>query len=368
MNRQNNMYNPRKSGVYAVPETVDLRQKAKETKGSNRTIMVIALILVWVVISVLIMLKMMNKIYIRIPFFIGSLYLLMIIIRVAIYNEGEVSNNFEYLLENDFEIQPDIFWDIYDIREGPVPIVSYTNGLRGVFIRFEKDVVVGKGDHARFKHYDGISNMMNAAMRNGLITVTIDTMDAVANEVDMGPMYEFIENSDIAPLKGTLEQCYAFGRNLMEASYSKTDVMLFLTRGTIQELEAGYKAVQAAAEGANYHRSTLLGKDDIQSLAQSIFNLEHFSINNAIKETLTKIQSTIIRPIKVIDDNGVELETINNYTWDRSHLEDQDNNVKGTNKNNDDFLEIIDETGLDIFDEETNILDTKPKSRRRKNR
>lgn len=358
-NRETSIYTPVETSTYKVPDTITM-QKKKPEAAKNKWITILLSFAVWVLMTGLILYKLAKPIYITGPLVIASMYGFILLVRYVFLNEAAVSESMEYYLENDFLVQPDAYWNIYDIEDKAPYVVSYINGMRGVFLRLHKDAVVGKGSDARYKHYKGVELMYREALSRGLYIVNIDIMSEVAEDVDLEPLYEFFGDSDIPLLQGVMDDIIGYSKRLMTAQYAKNDIMLLLGRGTRQELEDGYRAVIAAARESNYHKVTFEDKSDIQQLAKSIYNLEQFSINDAMRDTLSSLAVGIIKPIRVEDLDGTVLETFGEFSWDLAaklaQAQAKGRQVKAEPTLDDVLASQYSGEAMDIFDEQTGFI------------
>lgn len=352
---EGSIYTPERADIYAKPETIDFPKKS-ETMEKNKILTIMLVALIWFGVLAVLLVNINQHWVILTVLGLAGTYGFVLLVRYVFYDETKVSESMEYLLANDFNIKSDAYWAIYEISDHKPHVVSYINGLRGVFLSLHKDVVVGKGSAARYNHYDGVEKMYRAALSRGMYLVSLDVMNEVQNDVDFTPMYEFIAESDMPVLRDLMEEVMGYNQALMTEQYSKNDVLLLLTRGTIQELEDGYRAVIAAAKESNYHKVTFCDKSEIQGLAKNLFNLEQFSINDALADTLTKVSTHLIQPIRVEDTEGNELEKLGTFSWDLNAKLIRRTKPDATKAQSKD-VPVTPDILVDVFEDKTGVLD-----------
>lgn len=244
--------------------------------------------------------------YIKYPVSLLLIYLFVFFLRFFVFREGRLSDAFETMKEKDYQQSTNIFWNIYDIKTKPPYIVHYANGLKGVFVRFDKDVIVGKEDYMEYRHFEGISNMYNEAHKLGLDMVSIDYMDSVGNDERMSKVHTTASNVTNPDLKAILISLYSNLEHEMQLDYTSFDVYLFTTRDKEEDLWYNVRQVIEYGLKANFKSYSLIKPEDLRKMAQVMMNLETFSLTQAEKEVISSTLSQRIRPIKVINDDGSE--------------------------------------------------------------
>lgn len=344
-------YRPTNSTTYRIPDTIDFPRKVSD-KRNGKVATSLAILLLWLTILILLLYNLSFPFYITIPLFFVGMYLYILIIRFLVYEEVKISDSMEYLLENDFNIEADVFWGIFDIEDKKPFVVSYINGFKGVFLQLHKDITVGKGNDVRYKHYKGVEKMYRTAFMRDLYLVSLDTMREVEEDVDLSPVYDFINDTDQPILRDMLEEVLGYNQSLMSKHFSQNDILLVLShQGSTQDLIDGCRDIIEASEDSNYHKVTYCTRDDVQSLAKSLYNLETFSINEAVKDTLSKVSRSIIVPIQVEDTQGNLLEKINLFTWEQKGTQPTQVIVEDETQLQNEDVELV-----DLFDNKTGVL------------
>lgn len=305
-----------------IPAQMDLRQKTIQT-DNNKRLMVFVFILGWLVLMGLLLWKVFLTPVRRILTVLIGSWLMMRVIRFVIYDEASVSDSFEYLLKNDYQVFPDVYWGTYEIDNKSPYVVSYNTGLKGIFVEFHKDVVVGKGPEARYAHYAGIEQMYRTALARGIMMVSLDLMSDINRNVDLSDMHKFSENSDIKSLETLMARVISFTENRLKGLNDRADIILFLTRGNKTELMEVVRDIIHVSTQANYHAATYLDRRQIQELAKTLYNLEAFSINEALRDSLHADETMTIKAVELLDASGNIKEKYSKWSWELAGAQDK---------------------------------------------
>lgn len=297
--------------------------------------------------------------YIKIPLSLIFIYLYLFFIRFFVFREGRLSDAYETMIKEDYKLSTNSFWGIYDISKKPPYIVYYANGQKGIFVRFDKDVIVGKEDYMEYRHFEGISDMYNVAHTLGLNMVNVDYMDSVGNDPRMESVHAVASNVSNPDLKAILVSIYSNLDQEMALDYTSFDVYLFTTREREEDLWYNVRQVIEYGLKANYKSYSLINPEELRKMAQAIMNLEDFSLIEAEKEVIKSTLNTRIRPIKVIRSDGTT-QIINKTSAELLMDQEKRRSEKQTNKKTGNKTNKDNKTGtgdlVDLF-EATSALD-----------
>jgi hypothetical protein len=238
--------------------------------------------------------------YVKYPLALLLIYAYLFFLRYFVFREGRISDAYETMIENDYRVSTNMFWNIYDVSKTAPYIVYFANGLKGIFIRFDKDVIVGKEDYMEYKHFEGIADMYNVAHTLKLDMVNIDYMDSVGNDPRMDKMRAVAVNASNPELKAILTSIYANLEHEMSLDYTSFDVYLFTSRGREEDLWYNVRQVIEYGLKANYKSYSLIPPEELRKMAQAIFNIQDFSLNDAMKEVINSTLNNRVRPIRLI--------------------------------------------------------------------
>lgn len=294
---------------------------SKRSEGSmeTKTLVLVILAATFVFIMSLIGLITGNLAwYFSYPLAIVSIYLYAFFLRFFIFKEGRVSDAYESMKSRDLRASTNAIWNIYHVSKKEPYVVYYANGLKGIFIRLNKDVIVGKEDNLSFRHFEGVSAMYNTAHTLNLDIVMIDYMDSIGNDSRMASVHRVASNASNPELKAVLTSIYSNLENEMSKDYTSYDVYLFTTRGREEDLWYKVKQVIEIGLNANYKSYSLMPAREIRLATEALFNLEEFSINEAQDEVVNATLTSLVKPIKLIRSDG----TVEVYNKTRKEMED----------------------------------------------
>lgn len=257
-----------------IPISFDIVNKLN-IRGSY-VFKVLALLGIWVFTSFIVMYKSMGVMFYVYPVlsFIGMMY----IIRFWVFREKYFMKKREELVENDYMFPTDLMWGIYDIKTTFPYTVYYKNGIKGVFIAFEKDITIGKGEHNQFYHHEAIGEAYRYMLNNRVNCVHIDYMDTVGKDERLDWLIDKAYKTSNDDLRKLMVYCYDYMQSKMDKLYTSYDVYCFYTKEDEKEFIYKVQKIINYFLQANYTSAVVLDRDKIGDLVKSLFNLDDFSV------------------------------------------------------------------------------------------
>lgn len=292
-----------------IPITFDYKGGRNENKR-NKILLTVIVSLIAIILMVGIMTNDDNPLYKR---FIIDIIILLVVttfIRFFVLKETVYSDIYESLKEVDFMPDSSCFWKIYDINYDYPYICHYTNGLKGIFVRMEKDVVVGKSDTVMYDHFEGISEAYNRASSMNINMYHIDYMDNVGNDPRLKQMYDDLKDVDNPDMQDVLLDIYQNLQEEMSRDYSSFDTYVFFTRDKLENFIYNVQAICGEMLGGNFLSYKVLDTNGIRQSCMALFNLHEFSVINASETLLKNSSHAGIVPISVEHGDGT-VEKIN---------------------------------------------------------
>lgn len=316
---------PRKNAMSVqIPFTFDGGYK-NNSLSNDKFILAAGILLVWFITAIvsIVTAQGINKLlYPVLSFVIVSFFIRFFILRESYYKKKR-----EELVENNYLYDYNIFWDIFEVTSSYPHICRYSNGMKAIFVQFDKDVVVGQDDDNDFYHYEAISDAYMQMSKRGINCVHIDYMDTVGKDDRMDSLFDMANETENSDLRKVLIRVFENVMDTMERSYASYDVYCFMYNGKEEIFWDELKIVIESFNQANYIRHRILGKDEISELVKSVMNLDRFSVNRASEKLFEEVGGTsYIRPIWV--ERGYERQILNKT---REEIEEE-RNVKEVEK------------------------------------
>lgn len=286
----------------SIPITFDYKGGRNENK-KNKIILTIILILVDIIgITGTIMSD--NEFYKKVVIVAGIFYVVLLLLRYFVFHERYYSDIYETLKEMDFTPNVTTIWKIFDIDYTYPYIAYFKNGSKGIFVKMEKDAVTGKGDTARFDHYEAISEAYNKAHALNMDIRHIDYMDNVGNDSRLQELYDNLKEVKNPDMEDMLIDIYQNLQNEMSLNYASFDIYLFISRDKIDNFVYNMQSVCNTMIGGNFITYRALNRSDIRSVCMALFNLHDFSVTDSCEEVLHGDQHRGIIPISLIHSDG----------------------------------------------------------------
>ncbi len=302
----------RNSDIIQTPLTFDVKGGGRIESEKVSYLWLFLIILFWVFSSIFIGVAAEGFLVFIYPFV--SFFLLSYIVRFILFREIYFKNKRKELIENEYLYNHDIFWNIYDIDNNYPYICSFKNGKKGVFVAFDKDVIVGKDSDYDYNHYEAISNAYQFMLKRGIEAIHIDYMDVVGKDDRLEGLFERANRTKNNDLKKLVIRMYDYIEFTMNRTYASYDVYCFYSSYRSDLFWDDLQSVLEQFKQANYIRTRVLNKDDIGLLVKSLINIEEFSVNKAIDSVFKKkLKTNYINPIWVEKDGN---KTILNKTFE----------------------------------------------------
>lgn len=228
-----------------------------------------------------------------------ALFGLSYIVRYLIFKERFYRARRKTLLENDFMFDHTVFWNAYDISYRYPHFVTFENGAKGLFIAFDKGVVIGKGQDSDFYHHEALTEAYQQVLNRGMEMVHIDYMDVVGKDRRMDNLFKLAEKATNPDIRKVLTRMYDHTDYLMNTSYASYDVYAFTFRGREEQFWFEMEQCLNFFLRANYLRSRVLDRDGITQLVETTMNVQEFSVNRA-NDAIFKKLNFITEYIKTI--------------------------------------------------------------------
>lgn len=203
-------------------------------------------------------------------------------LRYAFIGEHTWKKNFLELNDNDYQYDYSLFWNIYDTSTTEPTFFFHTTGNNSLFVAFDKDVVVGKGDDSGFDHYEAISDAYNLLSKKGIVCTHIDYMDNVGKDVRLMEMMDEVSHTcKSEDLKNCVLDMYEYMQWYMSDTFTDYDVYCFTSKMRIDLMLDELTPVLSAMLAGNYIRYRILDRQDVRALVSSVYALPDFSVTRS---------------------------------------------------------------------------------------
>lgn len=310
-----------------IPITFDYKGGRHEN-SKNKVIMTTVTIILGTVFIVGIALNDQMDLWKRILIDLLIFYGALLFLRYVVFKELYYSDIYENLKAIDFQPPTTTLWKIFDIDYEYPYICYYKNGIKGIFVRMEKDAVTGKGENACFNHYEAISDAYNLAYSLNMDIRHIDYMDNVGNDSRLQDLYDNLKDVENPDMEEMLIDIYTNLQNEMSLNYASFDIYLFLTRDKTENFVYNMQKVCSTMLGGNFITYRVLNRIDIRSVCMALFNLHDFSVTDACEEVLNDDAHKDIVPIRVFHEDG-SVEKLNETQEEkRIRLQEQERRMR----------------------------------------
>ena len=201
-----------------------------------------------------------------------------------------------------------VFWNIFDIPKSYPYILSFSSGVYGLCVRFNKAEVIGKPENDSEHHYTALADAYNLMDRLGVQATHIDYMDSVGTDSRISEMYKDIDACSNTDLKKLVGHIYGNVQEIMKQSFASYDIYMFTANESINRFSSDMLDIIHAFTLANYSSATVLGKSDINYLVSHLYNIKDFSASVACEQVFNQASATQYLRVLSTSKDGVVTE------------------------------------------------------------
>lgn len=260
-----------------------------------------------------------NAFYIKIPLAVAVAFGFSWIIRYIFLKERVKKEAYKGMIANDYKRDYKVFWGIYKVEDLHPYYCRFRNGRSGLYIRLNKDVILGKYSESEYQHYEAIADAYNLAGAGKVQMVHIDYMDNVGTDERLEESFIALEDVSNPDLKDLLTDIYSYQQSNMNGRVTTFDVYAFMWTGNDITAWNTISRILNCFLEANYRSYQILNERDLRELTKVVFNLNDFSISDASAHAFESIGTAVITPISITDAEGNV--TILNKTSDEKAAE-----------------------------------------------
>lgn len=238
-------------------------------------------------------------------FGILEIFAVSLIVRFFLLNEGKIRKEYLELEKDDYAFSTKNMWGIYEIsNQDPYYYCRFRNGMSGLFVRLNKDVILGKYSDSEFEHYEAIADALNLAGADQVKICHIDYMDNVGTDERL--VKSFVELGQVTnpDVKDVLTDIFSYQQHQMMRRVTTFDIYLFKWTGSdINALNTIQRILNCFLE-ANYRSYHVLNQNDLREFTKILFNLHEFSTVDAMLNVFSGDTYNGVKPIEKITSDG----------------------------------------------------------------
>lgn len=288
-----------------LPVTFDYSGGRRDSKKS-KTLWAVIVGIIGLIVGIGIIFNKDGNPAVNIILGIIVLYLVAILIRFGFLKEGKIRKEYITLMDDDYQCKTNNIWGIYDISSQYPYYCRFRNGKSGLFIRLNKDVILGKYSESEYEHYEAIGDALNLAGASRVQICHIDYMDNVGTDERLEESFINLSEVKNPDIKDVLTDMFSYLQNQMMLRVTTFDVYLFLWNGSDIGAWNTIQRILSCFLEANYRSYHILDRSDLRELPKTLFNLHDFSVVDATSHAFATSDYSGVVPIKKILPDGEE--------------------------------------------------------------
>ena len=227
------------------------------------------------------------------------------ILRYALIGEHRFRKGYVALKEKNNTFNYSLFWNIYDTSTTSPTFFYHRTLQNSIFVAFDKDVIVGKGDDSDFAHYDALSEAYNLLSKKGIMCTHIDYMDNVGKDNRLQEVMDELQSCPAQGLRDRVYDIYEYMQYYMSDTFSDYDVYCFTANMRTDLLYDELEPVFNAFMNANYIRYRVLDRQDVRGLVAAVMGIPDFSVTRTCDNLFVDSGATNVIKIIWTEKNGV---------------------------------------------------------------
>lgn len=287
----------------SLPVTFDYSGGRKDSNKS-RFVWSIILGIIGIIVAIGILTSEDGMFIVNLVLSILWLCLISFIIRFPMMKEGRLRREYIKMHDNNYKYDIKNIWGIYAIDEMYPNYCRFRNGQSGLFVRLNKDVILGKYSDSEYEHYEAIADALNLAGSGQVRVCHIDYMDNVGSDERLEECFVRLGEVKNQDLKELLTDTYSYLQQQMMDRVTTFDVYLFMWNGSDISAWNMIQRILACFLEANYRSYHVLNQYDLRELMKTVNNLHDFSVVNAMSNAFVVSDYNGVVPINKVDSVG----------------------------------------------------------------
>lgn len=232
-------------------------------------------------------------------------YFSFLFIRYVVLREHKLRKEYYSQIDTDHELSLQDIWGIYEIDGEGLKVCHFRNGKKAIFVKLEKDVIVGRDSDSEFMHYEAIADAYNKAYEVKAVPIHINLMSYVGKDERIDGLYANAGKCSNPDVRVALNSVYSNLESQLLDETSTFDIYCFIYSSS--ETDYVYKTREILTEllKANYMGYIPLGDLELRDLVVDLFNLNKFSVVSAMQDALADSEYSIVVPIELRSPSGV---------------------------------------------------------------
>ena len=229
-----------------------------------------------------------------------------LVLRFGFLREAGIRRRYIELIDRDYQNSSSDIWGIYDVSGQYPYYCRFRNGKSGLFVRLNKDVILGKYSESEYEHYEAIGDALNLAGASRVQICHVDYMDNVGTDERLEESFVGLSNVANPDVKEVLTDIFTYLQDQMMLRVTTFDVYLFLWKGSDISAWNTIQRILSCFLEANYRSYHVLDSTDLRDLAKTLFNLHDFSVVEATSHAFVTEDYSGVVPISLILPDGSE--------------------------------------------------------------
>lgn len=299
-----NMMQPKKGDIKInLPVTFDYNGGG-QTYNRTRLIWALLLGVIGFLVGVGVIFSSKGYAFVNLLLGLSIMVVVSLIVRFPILKEHIVRNDMVKLLDSDYKYSTESFWGIYAIDDVFPYYAHLRNGKTALFVRFEKDVILGRDKDSEYEHYEAIGDAYNLAGSYNMGLCYIDYMGLIGNDDRIDECFNSLADIESESMLDIMTRVYTNLQTKMSKMYSTFDVYVFTFKNSEATFRYQIDNVFACMMEANYVDCSILTPREIRDLCKEVVPEHEFSVSDACAASVGRDRKAAVIPISVRKASG----------------------------------------------------------------
>lgn len=215
--------------------------------------------------------------------YIGIALVSQYVIRIFILEEKYYYKMYQKMKSNSITT-PAIFWGIANIKETEDGAVAIYSDMKiGVFVRLERDTIVGKPEQFKEQHYDAVSDFYRELNLRNYKFVQLNIMEQAGKDPRLQHLDELVSKTDNKNLAKIMEMQVGYIKNITRATLFESDYFFIYTEEMNRSDRIAPDVIDCVYTilDGGFISYRILSTKEILDLVKDIYSVKYFDYTEA---------------------------------------------------------------------------------------
>lgn len=230
------------------------------------------------------------------------MFISQLIIRYAVLNEKYYFNMYLRMKETE-DTTPATFWRIVDRQDKQNGcVVTFDDTRVGVYVKLERDSIIGKNEEFREDHYDALSDLYKDLNKAGFKYVCLNIMETAGKDPRIPELDNIVVKSEFNKnLCRLMGEQVGYIKNITRVTNYESEYMIIYS----DDIDMGSEIIDKVEDllyvltNGAYSGYYIMQSDEIDALVKEVYDVTMFDSSLATLSIYDKSNAVLSKPFKI---------------------------------------------------------------------